>query len=179
VLTKQVRKRHFCAILIVKCIILPRHARDKHRESTHKRMAFSYRKRQCTNVPVTSSQHCNEPSRPPDPSASHPPVRKTASFFEFSLCLSRACLGKMFVFLYKWLRNAVFRRRPDRPRGEAAPRGAAAAGSDNVGCRHAAGGCDCDGAEPCLFLCAILYEDLNPEYLPRQARDKNASYRNS
>ena len=23
---------------------------------------------------------------------------KTASFFEFSLCLSRACLGKMFVF---------------------------------------------------------------------------------
>jgi hypothetical protein len=25
-------------------------------------------------------------------------VRKTASFFEFSLCLSRACLGKMIVF---------------------------------------------------------------------------------
>ena len=24
-------------------------------------------------------------------------VRKTASFFEFSLCLSRACLGKMIV----------------------------------------------------------------------------------
>jgi hypothetical protein len=24
------------------------------------------------------------------------------SFFEFSLCLSRACLGKMFVFIYKW-----------------------------------------------------------------------------
>jgi hypothetical protein len=23
---------------------------------------------------------------------------KTASFFEFSLCLSRACLGKMIVF---------------------------------------------------------------------------------
>ena len=39
-------------------------------------------------------------------------VRKTASFFEFSLCLSRACLGKMFVFIYKWLKNAVFRR-PD------------------------------------------------------------------
>jgi hypothetical protein len=27
------------------------------------------------------------------------PVGKTASFFEFSLCLSRACLGKMFVFI--------------------------------------------------------------------------------
>ena len=26
------------------------------------------------------------------------PVRKTASFFEFSLCLSRACLGKMMHF---------------------------------------------------------------------------------
>ena len=37
-------------------------------------------------------------------------VRKTASFFEFSLCLSRACLGKMFVFRYKWRKNAVFRR---------------------------------------------------------------------
>ena len=30
--------------------------------------------------------------------------------FEFSLCLSRACLGKMIVFIYKWLKNAVFRR---------------------------------------------------------------------
>ena len=30
-------------------------------------------------------------------------------FFEFSLCLSRACLGKMIVFIYKWLKNAVFR----------------------------------------------------------------------
>ena len=38
-------------------------------------------------------------------------VRKTASFFEFSLCLSRACLGKMMVFIYNWLKNAVFRRR--------------------------------------------------------------------
>jgi hypothetical protein len=37
-------------------------------------------------------------------------VRKTASFFEFSLCLSRACLGKMIVFIYKWRKNAVFRR---------------------------------------------------------------------
>jgi hypothetical protein len=35
-------------------------------------------------------------------------VRKTASFLEFSLCLSRACLGKMIVYTYKWLKNAVF-----------------------------------------------------------------------
>jgi hypothetical protein len=26
---------------------------------------------------------------------------------EFSLCLSRACLGKMFVFKYKWLKRWV------------------------------------------------------------------------
>jgi hypothetical protein len=31
-------------------------------------------------------------------------VRKK-SFFEFSLCLSRACLGKMIVFIYKWLKK--------------------------------------------------------------------------
>ena len=37
-------------------------------------------------------------------------VRKTAFVLEFSLCLSRACLGKMFVFIYKWLKNAVLRR---------------------------------------------------------------------
>jgi hypothetical protein len=36
-------------------------------------------------------------------------VRK-ASFFEFSLYLSRACLGKMIVFMYKWLKKAVFCR---------------------------------------------------------------------
>ena len=41
-------------------------------------------------------------------SAATSPVGKTASSFEFSLCLSRACLGKMFVFIYKWLKNAVF-----------------------------------------------------------------------
>jgi hypothetical protein len=29
-------------------------------------------------------------------------LRKTPLFFEFSLCLSRACLGKMMHFIYKW-----------------------------------------------------------------------------
>ena len=33
---------------------------------------------------------------------------KTVSFLEFSLCLSRACLGKTIVYIYKWLKNAVF-----------------------------------------------------------------------
>jgi hypothetical protein len=33
---------------------------------------------------------------------------KTPFFFEFSLCLSRACLGKIMLFIYKWLKSAVF-----------------------------------------------------------------------
>jgi len=34
-------------------------------------------------------------------------VRENGFFCEFSLCLSRACLGKMIIFMYKWLKNAV------------------------------------------------------------------------
>ena len=36
-------------------------------------------------------------------------LRKRHLFFEFSLCLSRACLGKMMHFIYKWRKNGVFR----------------------------------------------------------------------
>jgi hypothetical protein len=32
-------------------------------------------------------------------------LRKNGPFFEFSLCLSRACLGKKIVFIYKWLHH--------------------------------------------------------------------------
>jgi hypothetical protein len=39
----QVRKRHFLSHLYIKCIILPRQARDKHRESTQKSAVFSQR----------------------------------------------------------------------------------------------------------------------------------------
>ncbi len=35
-------------------------------------------------------------------------VRKTASFVEFSLCLSRACLGKMFVLFINGLKMSFF-----------------------------------------------------------------------
>eukprot|EP01046_Picozoa_sp_COSAG06_P020681 COSAG06_NODE_1523_length_9173_cov_31.694682_3_plen_96_part_00 len=35
------RKRHFLSHLYIKCIILPRQARDKHRESTQKSAVFS------------------------------------------------------------------------------------------------------------------------------------------
>ena len=35
------------------------------------------------------------------------PLWKNGPFFEFSLCLSRACLGKMFVCICKWLKKNV------------------------------------------------------------------------
>jgi hypothetical protein len=37
----EVRKRHFLRHLYIKCIILPRQARDKYRESTQKSAVFS------------------------------------------------------------------------------------------------------------------------------------------
>ena len=33
---------------------------------------------------------------------------RTRSFFEFSLCLSRACLGKIIIYINEWLRKIVF-----------------------------------------------------------------------
>jgi hypothetical protein len=42
------------------------------------------------------------------PSVYHQHWEKTPFYFEFSLCLSRACLGKIIVFAYKWLKNGVF-----------------------------------------------------------------------
>ena len=35
--SRGARKRHFCAIYMLKCILLPRQARDKHRETSKKR----------------------------------------------------------------------------------------------------------------------------------------------
>jgi hypothetical protein len=73
------------------------------------------------------SQASRVPSPRPRPTACQTVVRsalrKTARFPTarrcekrhivfgvLSLCLSRACLGKMIVFRYKWRKNAVFRR---------------------------------------------------------------------
>ena len=33
---------------------------------------------------------------------------RNTSFFEFSLCLSRACLGQNIAFIHKWLKKTVF-----------------------------------------------------------------------
>jgi hypothetical protein len=40
------------------------------------------------------------------------PAKNASSFFsEFSLCLSRACLGNTITFIYKWLKRGVFSHR--------------------------------------------------------------------
>jgi hypothetical protein len=43
-----------------------------------------------------------------------PRLHKTPLFFEFSLCLSRACLGKKMHFIYKWLKKWRFSHRCKR-----------------------------------------------------------------
>jgi len=40
-----------------------------------------------------------------------PPCKKRHSFFECSLCLFRACLGKMIVYIYKWRKKWRFSHR--------------------------------------------------------------------
>eukprot|EP01046_Picozoa_sp_COSAG06_P099421 COSAG06_NODE_45538_length_354_cov_0.603922_1_plen_64_part_01 len=35
-------------------------------------------------------------------------LQENGLFFEFSLCLSRAYLGKLIIFMYKWLKKTVF-----------------------------------------------------------------------
>jgi hypothetical protein len=41
-------------------------------------------------------------------------LRENGTFFEFSLCLSRACLGKITHFIYKWRKKCRFPH-PGRP----------------------------------------------------------------
>ena len=48
-------------------------------------------------------QNISNPQQPPQPIGA-----KNGIFFEFFLCLSRAWLGKMIDFVYKWLHNATF-----------------------------------------------------------------------
>ena len=38
-------------------------------------------------------------------------LQKTPFFFEFSPCLSRACLGKKIAFIYKWRKKWRFSHR--------------------------------------------------------------------
>jgi hypothetical protein len=42
-------------------------------------------------------------------------LQQNGPFFEFFLCLSRACLGKMFIFIYKWLKKDRFVTSPLAP----------------------------------------------------------------
>jgi hypothetical protein len=60
-------------------------------------------------------------------------------FFEISLCLSRACLGKMMHFMYKWRKKWGFRfphRVEDREVGAAIDSGATV-GAEEPGANNA------------------------------------------
>ena len=45
---------------------------------------------------------------PPRPAPRAPRLRENGTSFEFSLCLSRACLGKIMHFIYKWRKKCRF-----------------------------------------------------------------------
>ena len=77
----------FLSRLYIKTIILPRQARDKHRESTQKRR-FPHRR---------TLRTCKK-------------THHRSFLSAFPMCLSRACLGEMIVFIHKWLkRNGALR----------------------------------------------------------------------
>ena len=129
----------FLSHLYIKTNILPRQARDKHRETSEKGQVYPpYRPSSmsiitCRNVSLSFFVSdfpyvCPEPVltntrflvvmkwrnkrrsphqrrvrwRPRRGAVSTTGSCRKQLFFAFSLCLSRACLGKMMHFIYKW-----------------------------------------------------------------------------
>ena len=90
-------KRLFWRHLYIKTIILPRQAWDRHRKSTKKSAPFlSCRHERWLHLYLPESAQARVGC-----------VNKTALFFEFSLYLSRACLGQKCIYIYKWGARAV------------------------------------------------------------------------
>eukprot|EP01046_Picozoa_sp_COSAG06_P021542 COSAG06_NODE_1625_length_8891_cov_55.617379_2_plen_156_part_00 len=67
------------------------------RNKTQQQQQRQQRQQQQQQVPEIKS------SSPPPP-----PQRAIAERNGLSLCVSRACLGRMIVFMYKWLQNAAY-----------------------------------------------------------------------
>ena len=90
-LTKSGPRPGFLSNFYLKIIILPRQARDKHRESTQKKCRFPSDSKLLVRLRRLGQHRC-ETKR---------------SFFEccLSLCLSRACLGKKMRFYIKMAKN--------------------------------------------------------------------------
>jgi hypothetical protein len=126
------QKRHFLRChLSIKGIILPRQARDKHRESTQKRLLFflqnPHARRQVSAASrdrALDSGSLNEVCRQTllgqkaqtdlaglEPVfglwLTHSEVMLIRHLSHFPLCLSRACLGKMILFSIKGLKKGV------------------------------------------------------------------------
>jgi hypothetical protein len=96
--------------LYIETIILPRQARDKHRESTQKKMAFF------APAGPALRHSCGETPRHSDDQ----PLQENGTYSPFwvlSLCLARACRSKMAIYIYiktdKKYRNDLTSRKVD------------------------------------------------------------------
>jgi hypothetical protein len=110
----------------IKCIILPRQARDKHRASTQKIVVARFlrgkigkldaakrmQQLKSTMQELLAEAVSHEGARVTAKKARRSldlaigeaaiyQVRRRSLFLEFPLCLSRACLGKMLIYIYK------------------------------------------------------------------------------
>ena len=89
----------------MKLIILPRQARDNHRESTQNQTRFltgRLREEQLWWLARLENFNQKIPRREVEVIARTVEARckvRKPSFFEFSLCLSRACLGKISIYI--------------------------------------------------------------------------------
>jgi hypothetical protein len=74
--------------------------------------------RSSASCPSSSGPSTRSPRGPDAAMLSHRTPKETTQVFEFSLCLSRACLGKTIVFMYKWRKIYAFLYRRVVPRAD-------------------------------------------------------------
>jgi hypothetical protein len=116
----------------VRSVIQPTHAgselplaeRERGFETERLREREVVRERlQLTGFSVSNGRASLAPGNPtePVPLSARCSCEKRHSFFEYSLCVSRACLGKMIVLMHKWLKKRRFSHRVSN-NPDAAPR---------------------------------------------------------
>jgi hypothetical protein len=102
-LVYQLRLRHACELAIV--LLLPLFGINAGKLNFRSE-SNQHLQKKC--VVIFAMNVCEKKYRRPDADKLKPlrrpaqRLRKMPVFFEFSSCLSRACLGNMFVFIYKW-----------------------------------------------------------------------------
>jgi hypothetical protein len=119
----------FLSHLYITKNILPRQARDKHRPRENSKKTVCSQVLPARSVPRDRGRAHSGESREKmhifcaslhykrsfyhdrlgtNYRESTPKRERCISLFEFSLCLSRACLGKIFVYIYIWLKKWRF-----------------------------------------------------------------------